>query len=191
MFLYQLVIWHLWQYHLLHFMLQLTLGKWKHQVTVSPSVVKSFFPIGCRKVKLCIVRVCDYWVFISWGNSHLASKELRLFQNSLNKRVETGKMALKSNRRLIKRNHITETALANGTFGICSHILFPPSLPQCYQIDLLTGNTFVHIGYTWKGECTMCEGDTYTSSSTAMMYVYTTVEPLYRGHHWDPAGCLV
>ena len=78
----------------------------------------------------------------------------------------------------------------------------------------------------------MCEGDTYTSSSTAhrspddvrihysgaslwrtplgpswlsciqwslsiedtigtQLAVLYTVEPLYSGHHWDPAGCLV
>ena len=31
---------------------------------------------------------------------------------------------------------------------------------------------------------------TYTSTGEVYMYVHT-VELLYRGHHWDPAGCSV
>ena len=31
---------------------------------------------------------------------------------------------------------------------------------------------------------------TYTSTGKVCTYVHT-VEPLYRGHYWDPAGCPV
>ena len=65
------------------------------------------------------------------------------------------------------------------------------------QVSPGPDSTFIEKCFRWDG--TSCvekkaaiikNGENFIADT----YIYvctTTVEPLYRGHHWDPAGCPV